>query len=206
MIAWILGAVGFGGIGLALAFIPGAAKAAVDVLTSLWGWATKNPAAALCGLFLATTVWFWWGKRDADQMADVYKTGWVNEIRMNKAASDANHAAQIAQVKALEAKSEMIAKESDHEHALAVTAARNLTDRYADAHRCTVRNPASVSPASPASQGNDPGVPAQMPADTDMVAVPRTDLQALTEWVAFGVKAHNNGVDKIEAGLAKPAQ
>ena len=75
MLGWILGAVGIGGAGLALALIPGAAKAAVEALTTAWGWATKNPAAALCAVLLATTVWFWWGKRDAASERDAAIAG-----------------------------------------------------------------------------------------------------------------------------------
>ena len=69
---WILGAAGVGGIGLALAFIPGAAKAAVEALTTAWGWATRNPAAALCGLFLAIGAWCWhgWSKEQSRHKAD----------------------------------------------------------------------------------------------------------------------------------------
>ena len=79
MIAWILGAVGFGGIGLALAFIPGAAKAAVDIVTTAWGWATKNPAAALCAVLLATTLWFWHGKSKAIGQRDAAIAGRVSD-------------------------------------------------------------------------------------------------------------------------------
>lgn len=172
-----------------------------SALTSAFTWATASAsrmlAIALCVALLgATWAYRGWSKEKAAHRADI--AAWT-------AASAANEAAQIAQVKALEAKSQQIAKEADHDYKIAVADARTATDRYADAHRCTVRQAASVSPASSPSQGNDPGVPAQVPADSDLVAVSRTDLQALTEWLALGVKAHNNAVDKIADGTAVPA-
>lgn len=51
-------------------FFGGALNRLLGALAGLWGWATKNPAAALCGLFLATTVWFWHGKGKALDQRD----------------------------------------------------------------------------------------------------------------------------------------
>lgn len=172
-----------------------------SALTSAFTWATASAsrmlAVALC-VSLAANVWLWrgWSAEQDGRAAD--KAAWI-------AASQANAAAQAAQVKALEAKSQQIAKEADHDYKIAVADARTATDRYADANRCTVRQAASVSAPSSPGQGNDPGVPAQVPADPDLVAVSRTDLQALTEWLALGVQAHNNAVDKIANGTAVPA-
>lgn len=191
---WLLSALGLGGIGAALLFIPGALPLALKAFTALWGALCSYPREAAIVALLCLSGWLW--------------VGWDNEVAAHKAdnaanvaASAANHDAQVAQVKAAEAKSAQIAKEADNAHTIQLADARSATDRYADAHRLPAKG--GICPAGPTAQGNDPGVPAEMPADPDMVAVPRTDLQALTEWVAFGVAAHNQAVAKIEAGQAK---
>lgn len=104
MMGWILSGLGLGGVGLALAFIPGAAKAAVDVLTTIWGWATKNPAAALCGLFLATTVWFWHADRKEAAAHKADNAACIERTKIDRASIDklqASIAMQNAAVQAL---------------------------------------------------------------------------------------------------------
>lgn len=120
-----------------------------------------------------------------------------------QAASDANKAAAIAQVKAVEAKSAQIAKEADHAHETTLADARAATARYAAAHRVRADQVCS-GPTAIAAERDNPGERPEMPADPSMVAVSETDLQALVDWLAYGVAEHNRSVDKIKAGLAVP--
>ncbi len=120
-----------------------------------------------------------------------------------EAASKANLATQIAQKQAWEAKSDQLAKEADSAHQEAQNNARALASDYADAHR--VRPEASrIGPARPAGQGNDPGIPVEVPETNELVAITREDLQACTDLGTYAIAAHNNAVDKIEEGLAMP--
>lgn len=175
-------------------FMAGALKRLSGVFGLIGRYPWQAAVIALCGL--AGVLWHVIGNRN-DTIAA--KDAQIAQIMR---ASEANHTAQIAQVKALEAKSETIAKEAEHEHQIAIADSHSAIDRYAASHRLPAQN-LCRSAASAASQGNNPGVPPEMPSDPSMVAITRDDLQALGEWVAFGVTAHNNAVAKIEAGTAK---
>lgn len=118
-------------------------------------------------------------------------------IEAMKRASKANADLAIAQVKATEARAAAQAERAQNDHETALAGARRGFGVYADrmqVDRICRRD------AAPAGKGTDPGVPFGVPADTGMVAISRTDLQDLVDWLAFGVAAHNAAVDKINDG------
>ena len=124
------------------------------------------------------------------------------ELDMARRASADNLAAQQAQVAAIEAKYDDLAKESAHDLQIAQNDARTALDRYVTANRVR-KDGLCRSPASAPSKREDPGVPPEMPADPDLVAVPRNDLQALADWLALGVTLRNKEASKVEKGLAE---
>ena len=194
---WILGAFGIGGIGAAIAFIPSVLPALVGALIAAWGWATKNPAAALCAVFLATTIWFWHSSVSKGRTIAAQKV----QIAQIMHASDANRAAQIAQVKAVEAKSQQIAKDNANVETTlrAELGARSLA--YADRMRA---DKVCVRPAGSPAQDNT--APVDNGPGPDAVVVGRADFDILTGNTARLEAAHQWGEKLISAGLAVPAQ
>lgn len=124
------------------------------------------------------------------------------EVDMLKRASAANLAAQQAQVKAMEAKFTQQAKEAQTAYDQAIANVRPAVVRYIDSHRLhpdSLRCSASGSPG----EAPNPGLPAQVPPDTGMVAIRDDDLQALVEWATVGIAEHNRAVSKIDDGTAE---
>lgn len=191
----------FGPLSLGLKLL-GIGKWLKDALGRLLSAIMAHPKeAALIALALAC-VWLWRGWNAEQDAHALTKQDHKLELDRRDAASQANLAAALAQVKLVEAKSAQLAKDADHAHELALQDARSATDRYIAANRVRPRAGGSC-PAAAATEGNDPGVPAGLPADTGMVAVRETELQAFVDWVTFGVAAHNHAVGKINAGTAK---
>lgn len=170
-------------------------------LTSLLGLVRRYPLHAALIASLCLAGWLWLGKTAAEGERDAEIAGRKADWVLYEQASAANRAAQIAQVKAIEAEYERQAKDAQHAYDIALQGARTATDRYIAANR--VRAGGCVSPASAPGEGSNPGIPAELPADSGMVAIRETDLQALVEWLAIGVSEHNRAVDKINAGLAE---
>jgi hypothetical protein len=150
---------------------------------------------------LCLSGWLWRGRQEARVNAAKWETAYGDQrLAYEKASQDA-HDLAVAQVKAVEARSEQKAKEADHAHEIALRVARSATDRFVAANRVRPDQVGSC-PAPSASEGNGPGLPPEVPSDP-IVAVREPDLQALVEWATVGVEAHNHAVDRINAGTAK---
>lgn len=124
------------------------------------------------------------------------------EVDMLKRASAANLAAQQAQVKAMEAKYTQQAKEAQTAYDQAIANVRPAVVRYIDSHRLhpdSLRCSASGSPG----EAPNPGLPAQVPSDTGMVAIRTDHLQNLVDWSIVGILAHNGAVTEIDDGTAE---
>jgi hypothetical protein len=98
-------------------------------------------------------------------------------------------------LRAAETRSQIKAKEADHEHALALADARSATDRYITAHRVrgqTVAGVASgtvaISESGGAQSADRPGASPDMVAvtagDIDICTINTTRLEAAREWAA----------------------
>ena len=124
------------------------------------------------------------------------------EVKAIKTASEENARLAWAQKERAEAESRKLAKDAQDAYDQARAATRTRLADYSG--RMRLDKVCRSNPAA-AAKGNDPGVPAGLPADSDLVAVRETDLQALVEWLAIGVEARNNAVDKVNAGKAIPA-
>lgn len=182
-------------------FFGGFLKRLTGAFSALLGWIGRYPWQAACLALLLASAWLWrgWNGERAGRLADNLAADAAMKSVMD--ASEANAAAAQAQVKAVEAKSAELAKDADHAHELALQNARTATDRFIAANRVRPGQGGSCPAPAPA-EGNDPGVPPEVPSDP-LVFVREPDLQALVEWATVGVEAHNHAVDKINAGLAK---
>lgn len=117
-------------------------------------------------------------------------------------ASKANEQAQREQVAKLEAKYTEQAKEAQASYDKAIANARPAVVRYIDSHRLH-EDRLCVSTANPTGQAPDPGLPANLPSDTGMVAIRTDHLQNLVDWALVGITAHNDAVAKIDDGTAE---
>lgn len=115
-------------------------------------------------------------------------------------ASDEARALAEAQNKDRQDKLDEATKDARNEHTSIAVDTGNRFASYRD--RMRTDKICGVDPA-PSPERENPGVPANLPADTGMVAVRSDDLQALVEWFAIGLAAHNNAVAKVEAGVAE---
>jgi hypothetical protein len=172
-----------------------------EAFSALLGWVGRYPWQAGLIAALCLAGWQWRGKEAALDKLAAQELAHAEYVRDVKAASEANAAAAIAQVKAVEAKSAELAKDADHAHELALQDARAATAAYISRNRVR-QGPGGSCPGPAPAEGNDPGVPPEVPSDP-LVFVREPDLQALVEWATVGVEAHNHAVDKINAGLAK---
>jgi hypothetical protein len=179
-------------------FAGGLLKRLWEAATALLGLIRRYPLQMALIAALCLAGWQWRGKQQAlDKLARC-----ETESAAKDAASKANAAAQLEQKRAWEAKSTALAKDADNAYTQGMADARTATDRYIAANR--VRPPANRLSAPRASgQGNDPAIPESLPADTGLVGVSESDLQACAGAVTYSIAAHNNAVDKIVAGLAE---
>jgi hypothetical protein len=188
------------GIDIALALL-GARKWLSRAFSAVARFIKDNPWRALAIFSLLAFVWAWrgWGGEEEDHA--VTRQAHKAKLEQIEAASQRNLAAALDQVKAVEAKSAELAKDADHAHELALQDARAATAAYISRSRVRPGQGGSC-PAPASAEGNDPGLPAEVPSDP-LVAIREPDLQALVEWATVGVEAHNHAVGKINAGLAK---
>lgn len=172
----------------------------LSAITALWGWATKNPVAALCVVLAASTVWFWHGKGKAQADAAIQRAGWVAEVKLRigdqkryrDAQAEAERLAVAAKAKT-EARYAELAKDADNAKLETLRAA---SDRFAISRRRFVRpeQPAtavSTTGATAAPAESDPAPDRDGPgAETVLLTRPEYDqfvsntlrLEAVRRW------------------------
>jgi hypothetical protein len=184
-------------------FLGGALKRLLSGLRALLGIARRHPWQFALIVALCACGWLWrgWSREEAAHLADNAKH--KAELARIEQASDANLAAQIAQVKAVEAKSAAIAKESDREHSIELAAARSAADRYAARNRVRTETVYRSAPGSTA-ESDSPGIPADPAPEAFMVAISRDDLDRCATSYAYAVSAHKWAGEMIEKDLAVP--
>lgn len=123
------------------------------------------------------------------------------DLKDAEKASDGNRQAAERQVQVWEDTSGTVGRKNENEYRENRSVVRNAVRDYANANR--VRSEVPICPAAPAAEGTDTAVPVGMPPDTGLVAIGERDLQALADWALVGIQAHNQAVEKIEAGLAE---
>jgi len=119
-----------------------------------------------------------------------------------KAASKANRAEAERQAKEQQAKLDAATKDANDAYKQAQQVTDDRTRAYLASHR--LRADCGISAPATVAEGKDSGVPAGVQADTGMVAIRETDLQALVDWLQIGVAAHNEAVAKVNSGAAMP--
>lgn len=191
MIGLILSALGLGGIGAALMFIPGALPAAL-----LWGrtalaWAKANPGWAVAILAVLGAAY------ERHQ-----HTTWRDYAHRLETASRTAATAQAAVNHVPAILSQVIARKSDAEAPVYYAAVRSA----AAAHAVIVRRPAC--PSSPADL---PGTDRPAPLDdgpvaaADMVSRPRADDDLIVAAAGRAAQMHADAEALIAAGVAVPS-
>lgn len=178
-------------------------------LLGVFGW-LKNAALSAfslarryplqAALLCAVLALFWQYRAIQHVRAD--RDAARHEIAALIEASNANRLAAERQVKERQAALDKLTKDATNEHEQAQIAASDAVRAYAASHR--LRQDCGISAPATVAEGNDTGVPAEMSAHPRLVGISETDLQALVDWLAIGVSAHNQAVDKVNAGVALP--
>lgn len=114
---------------------------------------------------------------------------WFDGYKVNIAECKASHAREVREAEqaraVAKAKSDQLAKENERVHEVRAPANRAAAVRYIDRYRI-VRTEA---PATQAGAGDDPGAPAQAPADAVLVAVSSADILACTDASTYALDA-----------------
>ncbi len=114
---------------------------------------------------------------------------WFDGLKADLAKCKANHAREVQEAEQAraeaKAKSDQLAKESTRVHEIRAPENRAAAVRYIERNRI-VRTEA---PAPEARAGDDPGAPAQAPADAVLVAVTSADVLACTDASTYALDA-----------------
>ena len=168
-----------------------------NAATSVFGLIRAYPLQAALIVALVAAGWQWRGRQQALAERDAART----EIAALIEASKANRLAAERQIAERQSKLDQISKDAENDYKTIAKGSDTRLDAYIK--RMRIKNDCvSTTPASP--ERESPGVPSDLPANTGMVAIRDDDLQALVEWFAIGLAAHNQAVTKIEAGVAEP--
>jgi len=170
-----------------------------EAFSALWGATCKYPLQVALIACLCACGWLWrgWSREEAAHLADNAKH--KAELARIEQASDANLAAQIAQVKAVEAKSAAIAKDN----ANAETQIRTVyVDRgRANAERMRFDKVCSSAASSPAQ---DNPAPVDHGPGPEAIVLERRDYDILIENTARLEAVHQWGDAMVKEGLALP--
>lgn len=177
-------------------------------LLPLWNWlrgaagalfslARRYPlqAALIASLCLAGWLWRGWDQEKARHRADLAAAD--ETMRQFRAASDANAAAALAQVKAAEARSLAAAKENTHVETEIRTVYRDRAGTYAD--RMRLDKVCRSDPSAPASP--DPAPVDHRPSG-EAVVLERADFNQLVANTARLEAVHEWGEGLIRDGTA----
>lgn len=126
------------------------------------------------------------------EVADMHKAG---ELAL---------AAQDSQNRATEAAYRRLSEESDAEHQTALEGARRAVSDYARAHRVQPQNRCGPGPAELAPVPDPSEAPDSPAAGSELVAITRSDLDALGELAVRAASNRQWGLSLIEQGLALP--
>jgi len=127
---------------------------------------------------------------------------WFDGLKADLVECKANHAREVQEAEQAraeaKAKSDQLAKESERAHEIRAPENRAAAVRYIDRYRI-VRTEA---PATQAGAGDDPGAPAQAPADA--VLVSSADILACTDASTYALDAWEWIEGLRREGLAAP--
>lgn len=160
--------------------------------------ARRYPWQALALVLLCACAW---QTRQVHQWKETSHR-WQSTAKAMQDASEANKAAAIAQNRAWEAKSAQIAKDSEHDHELALADARDATARYIAAHRVRA-NQGGICAAPAASEGANTAVPEKPAAETVMAAVSADDLTACATNYTYAQSAYEWAKGLLDQGLGR---
>ena len=159
-------------------------------------WALANPL--LAGIAALAVVAFW-----QHHEAVKWETAFEKQRAGYIAAQAEAQAKQTAADLATEARYSALARESEHEHLIAVQSVQSAADRYAMSHR--VRPcPAAGSATSPGLAGmpTDPASPGDTSGSADWIAVAPEDYRKFTDATLQAAERGNFLQSLISSGYA----
>jgi hypothetical protein len=142
-------------------------------------------AASLC---FSGYVWLQWTDADA-KLEDCRKARETDRKAYSKAQADALAKALAAKA-AQEKRYRELAERTDHEHAESLADARAAADRFIARNRLPAPLGSAAERTPSPAESSNPGLPAGVPGDTDLVAVRGVDVQRCTAAVIYALEAH----------------
>jgi hypothetical protein len=214
MLGAILSAVGLGGLGLAMVFIPGVRGAVFAGMRFIADLIRENPWQAALAAALAFSGWLWMGWGDEREAKQIAQKGWATERLGREADRKSYYGAQAEAQRKQNAqdKTELAEKAEFAERYNELSRTTDLktraaVDAYARAHPVRVRRIEVAAPAGgetgragSAGVSGDPGQPADEEAAADMVAITREDLGALSDSAVQGAIQTEYLNDLIDKG------
>lgn len=197
---WILTALGIGGLGglgLAIALIPGFGARLLGWFKVAIGIVVQYPWQFALAAALA---WGWHGITSRDHRIAIEHEGWVNEIKARVAE---HRAAEAAQAK-VRSDAQDIAKENVHVHTIRAPAEMAAAVRFKRDNRI-VRAPSRAA-APETGTAPDPATPLAPPTGPELVAVKPDDIDACTADHTYALDAFDLIKGWLAKGLAKPAE
>ena len=146
---WLLSALGIGGIGAALFFIPGAAAKAIEIASAVASAVMRYPREAAIVLLLVAAAWLWHGKSAANDRADRIEA----RAKADNALWAKAHATNLASIKLL---TDALNDQSARVRGLATASERQQQAAQAALGRATARRDASEAVAVRIERGARP--------------------------------------------------
>ena len=195
---WLLGALGIGGLGAALFFIPGLLPRAIEAAGALLGVVRRYPLQAALVASLCLAGWLWWGKGKAIDQRDAAVAGRRADRAAYTAAQAEAQRLALAAKAATEARYKANAERVQNAYEAKFADVRSAAASFIDANRL---RPGGVggSPgqAASATDHRNPRVPVDVSASA-LVAVSDVDVQRCSDTAAYAVAAREWAL-----GLAK---
>ena len=201
MMGWLLGALGIGGFGAALIFIPGFAANALRALGAALDVVRRSPwQCAVLALVLAS-AWLWrgWDRADGRTAAA------LEQVAKWKAANEAATQWALAEKRAKETAANDIKDNANDRRKDAQTAGARAGADYRRANQCVRVTPAEGGGLNPDLPRPDSvaGQSARPEPDAELVAVRTPDFNTCTSAVIDLGNARDWAADMVAKGLAK---
>lgn len=195
----------FGPLSLGLKLL-GIGRWLKEASSALFGLVRRYPLQAALIASLCLSGWLWRGRQAERVEAARWETAFSDQkLAYEKAQAEAKAKQIAADTRELELKS-LLSEKADDLSRLSSERTRIAVADYARTHRlrCEAADGAASGTASPGVPG-DPGRAPESPEAADMVAVTRSDLDALADEAVQGAVRQRYLNALIDAGWAVPA-
>ena len=167
------------------------------IIARAWGWLTASTTHLLIAACAALAIWGYIGHHNAAKWHRVSES-----MKQAYAAAQADAVkAQAAADLATSARYSALAKESEHEHQIALEGAHSAVSAYAASHRVPSCPASQASGTKPAAVPGDSSLATGTGPETGMVAVSSADLDQLAAGTVRAESCRAWGQSLIDAGL-----